>query len=386
MTSPATQKSQPVAEPVTLELLTSASPGAVAIIQIQGRGVMSLLTKLTGKSQWTGRRAMLVDFAGIDHGLVLLWRNDWAQLMPHGGPRVVQKIIDELIQLGATTSPTHPSTLQAHRLCYPEAANALEADMLATLALAASPAAVDLLLAQPTLWADAIQRFDAMTSKDRRTAFDEILRQSSILNRLIHPPTIAIVGKPNVGKSTLTNAMLGSSASIVADLPGTTRDWVAGMTQLPTPAGGLAVRWLDTPGVHQSDDVIEQQAIAMSHGVIAQSDIVVALRDPVTPWAEGFGTRQPDLWVMNKIDTLQHDDAMALAGDQLQGQDKDWPMLICATSGQGLDTLATRLTQLLLGDDLSMLTSQCLWAFDDTLREALTHDDLAAIHAVTSLD
>ncbi|NJL31882.1 MAG: GTP-binding protein [Phycisphaerales bacterium] len=60
---------------------------------------------------------------------------------------------------------------------------------------------------------------------------------------------VVVAGQPNVGKSTLMNKMLGRSASLVADLPGTTRDWVAGWVELE----GVALHWMDTPGLRHTD-------------------------------------------------------------------------------------------------------------------------------------
>src|SRR5690606_7522821 len=114
------------------------------------------------------QHATLATFGQIDHGLVLLWNENWAQLMPHGGPRVVQKLVDQLLKLGVTLSTVNPKEVDA-RLLYPEAATALEADMLATLAAAASPAAVDLLLGQPALWEQ---------TKTRLAQADETKRQA----------------------------------------------------------------------------------------------------------------------------------------------------------------------------------------------------------------
>src|SRR5690606_37975884 len=101
----------------------------------------------------------------------------------------------------------------------------IEADMLATITAASSPAAVDRLLDQPQRWREALAQNDL--------DLPHILNLTARLDRLIHPATVVLVGKPNVGKSTLTNHMLGRSVSLVADLPGTTRDWVAGLAELP---------------------------------------------------------------------------------------------------------------------------------------------------------
>jgi GTP1/Obg family GTP-binding protein len=119
---------------------------------------------------------------------------------------------------------------------YPEASDRFEALMLAALARAQSPLAIDLLLDQPRRW--------RRIRRARRQLSEEDLARSTRLNRLIEPPVAVLAGQPNVGKSTLSNALLGRAMSIAYDMPGTTRDYTAGWIDL----AGLVVSWHDTPG------------------------------------------------------------------------------------------------------------------------------------------
>ena len=106
----------------------------------------------------------------------------------------------------------------------------------------------------------------------------EVLKRSNILNRCVDPPSVVVVGGPNVGKSTLTNRMLRRSASVVADLPGTTRDWVSGVAQLED----VAVRWMDTPGLRTTDDPVERIAHDLARRAIEMADVLIAVRDSST--------------------------------------------------------------------------------------------------------
>ena len=307
----------------------------------------------------------LVNFADIDAGLAVLLRADWAQLFPHGGPRVVQKLCARLVELGATSPPD-----QRARAIYLEAGSDLEADMLATLAQAASPAAIELLLAQPSLWKKALLAWrNEVTSLP---AIAQVLDRSAILDRLLAPPAVAVVGRPNVGKSTLSNRILGRNASIVADMPGTTRDWVAGLAEIHS----VAVRWLDTPGLRHSDDAMEQQAITLALDVIQHADLLIALRDPKLDWPELASLpRKPDLWVMGKCDLA------AISINAGSGSTSSDPLPVSAVTGTGIDQLELAvLQQLQLADP-----PRATWAFSSALRKLLAADDLSGLRDYAGL-
>lgn len=350
---------------------TAAAPGAVAIVQLHGPGVADVLQSLTGKADWPMRRAVRCGFAGIDAGLALLVNDHAAQLMPHGGPRVVQKLIGHLTgDLGCAYDP-EPDT----RALYPEADTPIEADMLDAIARAASPAAIDLLAAQPNTWRGLLQQ----AGEPSRSQQEQIARRSRILDRLITPPTVVVVGPANVGKSTLTNALMGQAVSIVADLPGTTRDWVGGLVELgsgygvqgsgdsnvdpvprtPYPSNAIAVHWLDTPGLRDSGDAVEQRAIALARQQVERADVLIAMRDPGHPWpAAAALPREPDLWVVNKADDAE-------PPGEGEGTNKDAPLRISAEQGNNLDALQRAVVSAL---GLAALSLPEPWAFSPALR------------------
>lgn len=315
-------------------LTTANTPGAVAILQLHGHDVADVLQQLTGRSSFAPRRAYLANFADIDEGLVIRINDTAAQLMPHGGPRVVQRLLDHLTQpLGCTYDPA-PDT----QTLYPEATSPIEADMLDAIAKATSPAAIDLLTQQPTQWAILLQQDGEPSTTQRQ----HIAKRTRTLNQLLTPPTVVVAGPANVGKSTLTNALMGKAMSIVADLPGTTRDWVGGLVELSATNDAqqaIAVHWLDTPGLRDSDDAIEQRAIQLAKQQIEQADVLIAMRDPDHPWPDTQTLpRQPDLYVINKVDDAQTPDKSA-------GRSSDHPLSISATHSLNLDALQARIIQ-----------------------------------------
>lgn len=360
--------------PTLITLMTAPNPGAIAIVQLHGAGAAAMLRDLTATHDWPPGRVRFVSLAGIDDGCAVLLRDGsqgMAQVMPHGGLRVVQKLIDALVDRNCT----YCNEMSTREL-YPEATNDLEADMLAALARAASPAAIDLLLAQPDLWRNyGANRVSEITHDQR----DVIALRSQTLDRLIDAPCVVVVGRPNVGKSTLTNRLMGRSASLVADLPGTTRDWVGGLVELsPRPAvqnpeSAVAVRWLDTPGLRDSDDPIEQRAIELARQVVGGADVLIAMRDADCDWPDPSGLPGAvDLHVVNKSDL----------SNVRRDNDPADVLHVSALTGEGLDELQGRILDRLA---LSEISSASLWAFSPRLRDLIRTGDAAALRAYADL-
>ncbi|MEM6458502.1 MAG: GTPase [Planctomycetota bacterium] len=345
-------------KPLRYTRATPATPGAVAVVQVRGdaAALVNLLERLTERQAdgWPVGRLRLASLGGVDEGLTGRLGDDVAQLMPHGGPRVVQKLIGRLRELGVEPAvEPDPMTL------YPEAGSPIEADVLHAIATAASPAAVDRLAEQPRLW-----RAWLAAEPTEKPASPEGW------DRLLTPPTVVVVGRPNVGKSTLLNRLTGRITAIAADAAGTTRDWVGATVELmpEVPGGGgdplrdaVAVRWLDTPGLRLSNDPVEQRAIAAARSVVASADVLVAMRDPQSDWPTLDGLdREPDVRVTNKADTPE-----AVSGGGM-GQ-----LRISASDGSGIDKLSGAVLSCL---GLSAMSDDRPWVFSSML-QALRVDD-----------
>ncbi len=102
----------------------------------------------------------------------------------------------------------------------------------------------------------------------------------------------AIIGRPNVGKSTLFNCLSGCERSIVTEIAGTTRDIIEESVRV----GDITLRLSDTAGIHETDDIIEGIGVDMAEKMIATSELVIAVFDGSCPLTED------DLYLINKVD------------------------------------------------------------------------------------
>jgi len=113
-----------------------------------------------------------------------------------------------------------------------------------------------------------------------------------------------IVGKPNVGKSSLLNALLREGRAIVTEIPGTTRDTLEEWADLH----GIPVKFVDTAGIHSTDDKVEQIGIARAWEAMAKGDLLLLVLDRSRPlesedfellnWAQ----KKPSIAILNKMD------------------------------------------------------------------------------------
>lgn len=150
---------------------------------------------------------------------------------------------------------------------------------------------------------------------------------------------VAIVGKPNVGKSSLLNYILKESRAIVSEIPGTTRDVIREEVSID----GILFRLFDTAGIRISEDTIEKEGILRSRETIRNSDITIFLEDTQQGeskdlYVELLNLASPDkvIKVLNKIDL---DPSSTISSD----------VKISAKTGQGIDKLFERLKEKTIG-------------------------------------
>ena len=191
---------------------------------------------------------------------------------------------------------------------------------------------------------------------------DELLRtanEGQILRRGIRA---AIVGRPNAGKSSLLNQLLGHNRAIVSPIPGTTRDTIEETANIR----GLPVVFIDTAGLREARDEIEQEGVRRSHESLARAEFILHVLDasePLTPadekyFAEFAGKKR--ILVVNKID-LPRRNVLPTSCRQsdnsqcsVRRQDAGSTLLVevCCLSGQGIEALKDAIKELVWSGEI----------------------------------
>ena len=216
----------------------------------------------------------------------------------------------------------------------------------------------------------ALENYSALLRKNAKALYAllQTYGQGRILRQGV---AAAIVGKPNVGKSSLLNALAGYDRVIVTDIPGTTRDTVEETVML----GHTRLRLIDTAGIRETGDQVEAMGIQRSKEAVENADLVLFVCDGSQPLT------QEDQDIIDLC--LECENAIALVNKSDLGAQVapgDLPFLavisICAKTGQGLDQLADMVDTLFEGEspcDGSILTNArqfdaCRRAYEAMLR------------------
>lgn len=152
----------------------------------------------------------------------------------------------------------------------------------------------------------------------------------------------AIIGRPNVGKSTLFNCLSGCERSIVTEIAGTTRDVIEESVRI----GDITLRLSDTAGIHETDDFIEGIGVDMAEKMIASSELVIAVFDGSCPLTED------DLYLINKIDynktvaVINKNDVEQLLDTSLLEQKIKHIVYLSAKESTGVDRLREHIEEI----------------------------------------
>lgn len=189
---------------------------------------------------------------------------------------------------------------------------------------------------------DAIDAaIDAGDSKSAAQQLDAILRYAALGRHLAHPWSVVLAGPPNVGKSSLLNAIVGYRRAIVVPTPGATRDVVTAAAALD----GWPVELADTAGMHETDDPLERAGVDRARRRADSADLVVLVFDLTKAWSDAdrrlVGRFPNAMLVHNKLDLVETPDITA-EPDRPSGH------FTSALNGCGLEDLLTAMAERLV--------------------------------------
>lgn len=315
-------------------LATGAGRAAIAVMRISGPSTSELLTKVAGRCPEPRRAVLrrLRDGAGeeLDRAVVL-WLpgpgsytgEDSAELHLHGGRAVAAGVAEALAEFGARPAEPGEFTMRAFLngrmdLTEAEAVGDLVAAETAAQRRQALRQLEGALGALYQGWAGRLRRLLAeqealidfsdedlpeeveagvsaeLAALQREVAdhLDDDRRGERVREGLV----IAVTGPPNVGKSSLVNALVGRDMAIVSPLPGTTRDALETRIVL----AGVPVTLVDTAGLREAEDAIEAEGVRRARKRAAEADLVVVVSE--APCGDLIATEVRALKVRNKID------------------------------------------------------------------------------------
>ena len=377
-------------------IATASGRGAVGIVRLSGSGLAPLATVLCGRAlePRVATYCAFLDAAGapIDRGLAIFFPaphsytgEDVLELQAHGGAVVLQLLLARCLEAAAIDMSTGRAHLPHLRIAEPgeftrraylnDKLDLAQAEAVADLIDASTEAAarsaarsldgafsreIDELVAElvdlrmlveatldfPEEEIDFLKAADALGRLGRaRVAVTSVLdraRQGALLRDGMR---VVLAGQPNVGKSSLLNALAGAELAIVTATPGTTRDKVGQTIQIE----GVPVHVVDTAGLREATEEVERIGIARSWGEIEGADAVVFLHDltrigqaPYDAAEREIAARWPErqqgrvLHVFNKLDAIPSACTSIASGG----------IAVSATTGAGLDALRHRLLEL----------------------------------------
>lgn len=399
--------------------------GSVGIVRLSGQQALDIartLFRAAGRQAWKSHRILYGHIHHphtqqlVDEALLLLMlaprsytREDVVEFHCHGGIVAVQQVLQLCLEQGARLAQPGEFTLRAFlhgRL------DLTQAESIVDLVGARSPAAAQTALAslqgklaQPICQLRAIG-LDILAEIEARIDFeddlpplDETAIQTQIeqmlqeVNHILATADrgellrtgikVAIVGRPNVGKSSLLNAWSRCDRAIVTDLPGTTRDVVESYLVV----GGIPIQVLDTAGIRDTADRVEQLGVARSRTAAQTADLVLLVIEAPIGWTAADQTiydqvqHRPLILIVNKIDQINVNRNITPSfnlPDTIQQT-----ITTAAALNQGIDQLEQAILKTLQQGNLQAANLD--FAINQRQAAALTHARTALQHVQTTI-
>ncbi len=302
------------ADDVIVAIATAPGRGALAIVRLSGTSALEIGRRLVTPWPDEPRRATLArvrDRSGelIDEGIVVFFRapasftgEDAVEVTCHGGPITPASIAAAFVAAGAR--PAEPGEF-TRRAVLNGRLDLLQAEAIGDLVDAGTRSAHRVALAQldgglsrrieglrdSVLGLEALTAYDIDfpeeddgpipasrvldTARQVAETIDALLATAPVGEVVREGAVVVIAGAPNVGKSSLFNALLGRRRAIVTDIPGTTRDALEALTE----ADGWPIRLIDTAGLRDAGEIVERMGIEVSREYLGTADVVIACGD-----------------------------------------------------------------------------------------------------------
>jgi len=343
----------------TIVAIASAyGKGAVSVIRLSGEDAIKIVCKVFEGKDLSKAKSHTISYGRIkdkkkdlilDEVLVSVFRTprsftreDVVEIGCHGGVFVTNRILELLLENGARLAEPGEFTKRAFLngridLTQAEAvmdiieARSSEAMQLANHGLLGDVKKLIVAFRKEILSAiamievnidypeydDAVVMTNALIKpmvKAMIEKMDEILEMASTVRIIREGIKTAIIGRPNVGKSSLLNALLREDRAIVTEIAGTTRDTIEGTLQL----GGLTLHLVDTAGIRSTSDQIEKIGVERSRKMIAEAEIILLVLDNSNPLDETdlelleMSKKKNRIVIVNKIDLVSKIDMSKL--------------------------------------------------------------------------
>ncbi len=364
-----------------IALSTPPGSGAIGVIRLSGPEAISLTNSVFSGKDLAKQATHTLHFGLIKDGEVVVdevvvslfvgpksyTKEHVVEISCHGSNYIIQQIISLLIRKGARAAKPGEFTLRAFLngafdLSQAEAV----ADLIASDSKASHEVAMQQmrggfsnelkdLREQLIHFASMIELELDFAEEDvefanRDQLRDLVNRINKVLQRLIHSfevgnvikngVPVVIAGKPNVGKSTLLNALLNEERAIVSDIAGTTRDTIEDEINI----NGVVFRFIDTAGIRETADVIEAKGVERSLEKMKQAKLIIYMVDAQEEQAEVLKQLQdlalqqtPYLFIVNKAELL--------TAEQKEFYLEHGALLISAKTKQGMDVLENALLE-----------------------------------------
>ncbi|MFM2125927.1 MAG: hypothetical protein RL328_2378 [Acidobacteriota bacterium] len=406
---------------------TPPGRGGIGILRISGPEARTVASGLLRFRQtpywvpWAATLADLLDMGGrtVDHVVVTYYASprsytaeDVVEIACHGAPVVLRHALDQACRFGARLAEPGEFTLRAYlngRIDLPQAEgirDLIEATTLYQARVAAQQAdgsvsrrlkpfkdqmleLIALLEAGIDFAEDDI---DVAPTAEILRRLDPVLKgvgdlaASFAYGKLVHDGfTLAIVGRPNVGKSSLFNALLQQDRAIVTPIAGTTRDVVSESAAIE----GIPVRLLDTAGIREGQDVVESLGIERSYRAMADADLTIVVLD-----ASGTMTVEDDA-LLAKAESQGRHLVVANKADQPLAEGYERALKVSALTGEGVDELRRAIVRTVApqgqfeqdgGFITSLRQEQLLRESQEALSKARTAAELGLPHEMLLLD